>query len=552
MNTPFESISALQHTTRKENTMSNNNLLPTDTLNSAAKPAVCYCRFSSDMQHETSIEAQLEAIYRFAEQNGYDIVEEYIDRAKSGTTTAKRESFNQMIIDSQYGNFQYVIVHKFDRFSRNKNDSAIAKSILTKNNVRVISVLEPTDASPEGELMEGMLEILAQYYSSNLGTEVMKGFKVRAKKCLHNGGKPPLGYDVDPVTKKLILNPTEAATVKTIFEMYIQGIGYNTIIKTLNERGCHTKSGKEFCKNTLHDIIRNKKYAGYYIYNQWNGKHNRHKRKPDDEIIEIKGGCPAIISEDTYNKAAEMMAKRKLAPGTRSARQPYLLSGLVRCGCCGYAMSGTQRKNGKGYLYRSYRCKFKQSEPCRNREIRADKLEEFILAQLEKYIFDEKNISSILKGIEEQLIDQNAYVVEEIKTINRILSKLKERRKNITNAIANGLMEVDFEDILTQIRKDEELLTERLSELTVRNPEMHITEDDLKDMIAEFSGYVRTRNIPECKKFIDQFVKQVTVYENKVEVTLRVASFSMPDEEYTITKSIGRRFMSSPKTPHIL
>ena len=144
----------------------------------------------------------------------------------------------------------------------------------------IISVLEPTDDTPEGELMEGMFELLVQYYISNLGREVMKGFKVRANKCLHNGGKPPLGYDVDPATQKLVINKAEAPIVKTIFEMYVNGHGYGSIITTLNGLGCRSKSGNEFTKNFLHDILRNKKYAGYYIYNQWDGKHNRHKAKP--------------------------------------------------------------------------------------------------------------------------------------------------------------------------------------------------------------------------------------------------------------------------------
>ena len=175
------------------------------------------------MQHETSIEAQEEAIRRYARENGYTIIAEYIDRAKSATTTAKRDRFNQMIEDSKDGGFSVVIVHKYDRFARNRLDSTVAKAILDKNGVRVISVLEPTDDTPEGELMEGMFELLAQYYSSNLGREVMKGFKVRAKKCLHNGGIAPLGYDVDPDSKKLIINENEAIIVRKIFDMYTSG-----------------------------------------------------------------------------------------------------------------------------------------------------------------------------------------------------------------------------------------------------------------------------------------------------------------------------------------
>ena len=273
----------------------------------APTPVVSYSRFSSEMQHETSIEAQQDAINKFAKANGYTVIEEYVDRAKSATTTAKRDEFNRMLEDSGSGKFKYVIVHKFDRFARNRLDSTIAKAILNKNGIRVISVLEPTNDTPEGELMEGMFELLAQYYSSNLGREVMKGFTVRANKCLHNGSKPPLGYDVDPATQKLVINKEEAQIVKTIFEMYVKGYGYERIINTLNEHGSHTKAGNEFNKNSLHDILRNRKYAGYYVYNQWDGKHNRHKAKPVEEVICIPNGCPAIISEELFNRAAEIM-----------------------------------------------------------------------------------------------------------------------------------------------------------------------------------------------------------------------------------------------------
>ena len=163
----------------------------------------------------------------------------------------------------------------------------------------------------------------------------MKGFKVRAKKCLHNGGIAPLGYDVDPDSKKLIINENEAIIVRKIFDMYTSGYGYNTIIAHLNECGYVTKYGNEFAKNSLYSILRNKKYAGYYVYNQWDGKHNRHRAKPEDEVICIPDGVPAIISEETYDKAAEIMAKHKLSPGANTAKTTYLLSGMIRCGHCG-------------------------------------------------------------------------------------------------------------------------------------------------------------------------------------------------------------------------
>ena len=83
--------------------------------------AVLYARFSSDNQREESIEAQLRAMNEYCENNCMVVVRSYCDRAKSATTD-NRPEFLQMIKDSKSGDFDYVIVHKLDRFSRNRYD----------------------------------------------------------------------------------------------------------------------------------------------------------------------------------------------------------------------------------------------------------------------------------------------------------------------------------------------------------------------------------------------------------------------------------------------
>ena len=132
------------------------------------KNAVLYARYSSNMQTENSIEAQKLAIYGYAKDNGFKIITEYIDRAKSGTTVAKRDEFNRMLAESAEGEVDYVIVHKFDRFARNRNDSRASKRILEENGVKVISVLEPISDNPEGIIMAGLAETMSEYYSAKL------------------------------------------------------------------------------------------------------------------------------------------------------------------------------------------------------------------------------------------------------------------------------------------------------------------------------------------------------------------------------------------------
>jgi site-specific DNA recombinase len=173
--------------------------------------AAAYARYSSDNQREESIDAQLRAIREYCDRNGIRLVKIYTDEARSATTD-DRPGFLQMIQDSALGLFDAVIVHKLDRFSRDRYDSAFYKRQLKKNGVRLISVLENLDDSPESIILESVLEGMAEYYSRNLAREVMKGMKETALQCKHTGGKPPLGYDVAP-DGTYVINEQEAKAV---------------------------------------------------------------------------------------------------------------------------------------------------------------------------------------------------------------------------------------------------------------------------------------------------------------------------------------------------
>lgn len=203
------------------------------------KKAVAYARFSSDNQREESIDAQLRAIEEYASRNDILLIDTYVDQAKSATTD-NRPSFQKMIKASDNKDFDYVIVHKLDRFSRDRYDSAIYKRKLKLNGVNVLSVLENLDNSPESVILESVLEGMNEYYSKNLAREVKKGLRENALKCKFNGGIPPLGYDVDE-NKELVINEHEAGAVRLIFDSYLTGHGYSQIIDALNELGYKTK-----------------------------------------------------------------------------------------------------------------------------------------------------------------------------------------------------------------------------------------------------------------------------------------------------------------------
>lgn len=138
--------------------------------------AVIYARYSSHGQTEQSIEGQLRDNYAWAKQQGVIVVGEYIDRALTGTKD-QRPDFQRMIADAAKKQFELVIVWKLDRFARNRYDSAIYKAKLKKYGVKVVSVKENITDSPEGIILEGLLESMAEYYSANLSQNVRRGLR---------------------------------------------------------------------------------------------------------------------------------------------------------------------------------------------------------------------------------------------------------------------------------------------------------------------------------------------------------------------------------------
>ena len=163
---------------------------------------VIYARYSSDNQREESIEDQLRECNDFAKRNDITIIDSYIDRAFSATTD-KRPAFQKMIKDSAKNMFDVIIVQKLDRFARNRYDSARYKAQLRKNGVKVISANENISEGSEGIILESVLEGMAEYYSTDLSEEVIRGLTENAMKCKFNGSPIIFGFNFELAATKL-------------------------------------------------------------------------------------------------------------------------------------------------------------------------------------------------------------------------------------------------------------------------------------------------------------------------------------------------------------
>lgn len=490
-----------------------------------------YARFSSDNQRSESIDAQIRAMKDYCKQHNFVIVNTYIDEAKSATTD-RRPAFQQMIADSSNHTFDILLVHKLDRFARNRYDSAVYKRELKKNGVLVYSVLENLDNSPESIMMEAVLEGMSEYYSQNLSREVMKGMRENALQCKNTGGKAPLGFDFDE-EKRLIINPKEAEAVKLIFDLYNQGYGYSYILSILHEREYKTKGGKDFQKNSLYGILTNPKYQGTYVYNRVAAKNvygtrNNHQYKDLEDMIVIDGGCPQIVEPCIFEAVQKRIAEHKHTGGRANAKTQYLLSGKVFCRECGKSMVGNTRFSGRDKtLYVTYRCPSKRYA-CTNKEINKGYLEEYVICLLESHILNASSLRIIKHKIEKTANrGVDADFVEQTKSK---LSEVQTALKNVADAVAQGLLSEALIERLKSLEQEKAELEATLTQSQVVSDEVTI---DTKLILSQYAGVKESPSSPAYKDFLCGFIDKIVVGKYTVDITLKTGLDIFPKLDTT-------------------
>lgn len=501
--------------------------------------AVAYVRYSSDNQREESIDAQIRAIRDYASREGLAVIKVYTDEAKSATTD-QRPQFLEMMRNAETGAFQAVIVHKLDRFSRDRYDSAYYKRHLKRCGVRLISVLENLDDSPESIIMESVLEGMAEYYSRNLSREVMKGMRETAYQCKHTGGVPPLGYALAK-DKTYVIDVSNAKTVQIIFEMYAAGLGYSEIIARLKREGLKTRTNRPFGNNSIHDILRNEKYRGVYIFNRSeqkiNGKRNHHQSKDEDAIIRIEGGMPRIIDDQTWRAVQERMKNNK--KGSNSAKELYLLSGLIFCGKCDGAMTGTRKFAGRNkILYASYECSTrKRTKECDMKAINKNMVENAVIEYLEENIFSPAAAEQLAAKIAEYATSQSAEINRGIKLFTDQLSGVLVEINNVVNAVAAGLFHESMKTKMDDLEAKKASLTIKLEEAKLQ-AQTHAPTEAMIRAYLQKDANLKDKSPDEQKRVIQAYVKRVTVYESTIDINT-IVTFSGGGEPYQTKVTIN-------------
>jgi site-specific DNA recombinase len=406
------------------------------------KRAIIYLRVSTSRQADKdfneegySIPAQREACIRKAESLDAIVVEEFKDQGESARSADREDLQNMMKFVREQGNIDYVIVHKLDRFVRNRNDDAFLGIELRKYKTQLVSASENIDHTPSGQLMHGMLASFAEYYSNNLATEVKKGMSQKAK----TGGTPwkvPLGYKNVPVivdghvVHTVEIDPERAPLIRLAFEMYATGeYSINQLCDILNAKGFKTIGNKNWAprplvRGTLAKLLVKSYYAGFVSYNGdiYDGRHE------------------GIVSYELFEKVQKVMRSR--ACGEKQREHMHYLKSALYCGRCTSPLRITAAK--ASYLY--YFCSARPSKKikCRFPYIEVGHIEKGVHDYVRNLQLTDAEMETVRVAVESYLQNSEKLAAEERKRQQRRIDELTTKRSKLMEAYYAGALPTEL------------------------------------------------------------------------------------------------------------
>ena len=464
------------------------------------KTAVIYARYSSSNQTEQSIEGQLRVCHQFAETEGILILDTYIDRAMTGTND-NRADFQRMIKDSAKREWDYVIVYKLDRFSRDKYATAVYKKALKDNGVKLLSATERIPDTPEGIIVESLIDGMGQCYSEELSQKVRRGMNESRQKGQFTGGFLIYGYKIEE--KKVVIDHEKAEVVRYIFEQYSLGVYVKDIIDVLTERGIYNR-GKPFARNTVYNILKNEKYSGIYRYK--------------DQVFE--NIYPAIVPMDIFERVRAKMNANKY--GKRSTDVVYLLRQKIRCGYCGQPISAETGTSETGVVRRYYKCYSRKSRKgCKKSMIRKEHLENLVLDTVINELSKPKTLEFIVK----ELLAEQERFIKEHSMLNMLLRELRQVEtslENIVAAIERGVVTNTTTKRLKELEERQEDLNRQILIERTRNA-FRVSEADIR-------AYYKSALALEAQMLIDYLIREIVLFDDKMEIYFNKPTRTSPDE----------------------
>jgi site-specific DNA recombinase len=482
------------------------------------KRAVIYLRVSSTQQADTdydpegfSIPAQREACQRKAEALEAIVVNEYIDRGESAKT-AKRPALQEMLARLRATrDIDYVIVHKIDRLARNRADDVEIVMQIRSADAQVVSVTENIDETPSGLLLHGIMSSIAEFYSRNLATEIMKGSTQKAK----NGGtlsRAPLGYlnvrdFVDGrEIRTVALDPERAPLIKTAFELY--GTGNYTLRELsqfLEERGLRSRGtrkapSKPLGPNRIQSVLRNDYYIGVVRYcgKVYSGRHE------------------PLISVSAFERVQTVLDTRRVS-GERDRIHQHYLKGTLYCDECGGRLIFSRNRGRRRNTYDYFVCRGKQIGTCSQPYHRVDRLEAAVLRTYATLDLSEAQVERIRGAIHNRVDTLSTFAEQEVVRAKQQLSRLLDEERKLLhqhydNLVSNAL----FREEQTRLRRERAAAEEAVEKLSADYDLLRDNLDRALRLAGNVSGAYAIAGRSVRRLLNQAFFEQLRIREDDV------------------------------------
>jgi site-specific DNA recombinase len=488
------------------------------------KRAVIYLRVSTAQQAKRdgdpegySIPAQREACRRKAENLGAIVIEEYVDRGASATSTA-RSALRQMLDRvTQEQDVDYVIVHKVDRLARNRLDDATIGVSLKAAGAQLVSVTENIDGTAQGVLMHGIMATIAEFYSNNLRAEILKGTVQKAQR----GGTPymaPLGYEnvrnvVDgAITRTVELDPIRAPLMRWAFETYAGGgWSLSQLLRELTDRGLTNRASanrpeRPVHLSRLHKLMRDSYYIGIVTYRgvQYEGKH------------------VPLISPAVFDEVQSRLSANRVA-GEKNRLYTHYLKGTVYCGRCA-ARLGMSRFNGHGGAYDYFFClgRHRQRTVCDMPYLNPDEVALAVERHWAKVArFTPSEIETIRQGLVTDLRRERAESGQRREQLGRRIAQIEQQRRSWAEKTANGSIPEDIgrekqNELTQQLVRAKADLAEAAAASADIEPIVNQALDLARDCVSAYGQADDQRRREWCQLFFEWLRVDVEDVESKL------------------------------------
>ena len=512
----------------------------------ASLQAAIYCRLSKDDEQKgesTSIQNQRDMLEHYVKEKGWNIFDVYVDDGYTGLNT-NRPSFQRMIKDVEDKKIDIVITKDLSRLGRNYLQTGYyTETFFPKNGVRYIAVNDGVDTLQDNNEIVPFKNVLNEFYSRDVSKKMKSAYVTRARQGKFTGCLAPFGYMKDKEDGHLLVIDEETAPiVQKIFEFALSGYGVQAIRRKLYDlkiptptwwnrkkglRNVTTKleqtvEGGEFWWDctTIREIIQSPVYLGHTASQKTNHqfKVGWLSDKPMEEWIIVEDTHEPIIDQDTYDLANEKMKSRKRPFKTG---EESIFAGLVKCPDCGKALNlGRNKSKNKEKLltcntYRRY-----GKALCTQHRIYFDTLYQIVLKDIQKNaeiaLKDEQAIIRALeKGEEQEDNEEQILIAKKIEEDSKRVAELGAKvEKLYDDWIDKKISENNFQRILEKTQREQDIITERIKELTSKLS----VEEPMEINVYKWIELIKKhKNIKKLdKETLNELISKIYVHEKEI------------------------------------